>query len=77
VAAATQATVLVSASNRWTGMTTVSATAAPRACVIRGGFFASAAGTMQLAVGNAISGAGAGSAITVLAGSYGMVWKMG
>jgi hypothetical protein len=76
VAEATRVTNLVSQGNRWTGMTTVSAVGSPKAMLLDGCFRASAAGTLVLNMGNAISGAGAGSAITILAGSYGMVWRM-
>lgn len=56
---------------------TVSAVGVPIAAYIRGTFRCSAnGGTMALAMGNNVSGAGAGSAITVLAGSYGYVWRM-
>ena len=49
----------------------------PIAAYIRGTFRCSAnGGTLALAMGNNVSGAGAGSAITVLAGSYGYVWRM-
>lgn len=56
---------------------TVSAVGAPRTTFLRGAFRPTANGTLQLAMGNNVSGAGAGSAITVLAGSYGYVWRLG
>jgi len=74
---ATNATVYNSVGIRNSAMVTVSAVGVNRATRIRGGFVASAAGKLKLKVGNNISGAGAGSAITIAVGSYGYVWRMG
>jgi hypothetical protein len=74
---ATNATVYNSVGIRNSAMVTVSAIGVNRATRIRGGFVASAAGKLKLKVGNNISGPGVGSAITIAAGSYGYVWRMG
>lgn len=56
---------------------TVSAVGVPIACYARGTFRCSAnGGTMQLAMGSNTSGSTAGSQTTVLAGSYGYLWRM-
>jgi hypothetical protein len=65
------------ASNVTVAQVTVSAVGSPRANFIRGTFRPTANGTMSLAVGNNVSGAAAGSVVTVMIGSYGYVWRMG
>ena len=63
--------------NLTVAMTTVSAIGVPIAARIHGTFRCSAnGGTFALAMGNGVSGGAAGSSITILAGSYGYIWKM-
>lgn len=69
-------TALVAFGGKWTGFTTVSAVGVNRAMRLQGTFLAAANGTVALKVGNNISGPGAGSAITIAAGSYGYLWRI-
>lgn len=69
-------TFLASVGNRWTGFTTVPNVGARRPMVLEGVYKASAGGTMNLNVGNAISAGAAGSSITIMPGSYGQVWRI-
>ena len=59
--------------------TTTSAVGASRATIFSGGFAtsSSATGNVCLKVGNAVSGGAAGSSITLIAGSWGYLWRMG
>jgi hypothetical protein len=62
--------------NQTAAVVTVSAVGAPRAVHVRGTVHPTANGTIAMAIGNNVSGAAAGSVITLLAGSYGMMWRM-
>lgn len=65
------------ASNQVLQQVTVSAVGAVRGNYFHGVMRPTANGTMSMAMGNNVSGGAAGSVITVLAGSYGYVWRMG
>ncbi|MGH6931299.1 MAG: hypothetical protein ACREEE_02570, partial [Dongiaceae bacterium] len=54
---------------------TVSAVGVAKITRLQGQFFG-AAGTIQLRAGGNVSGAAAGSVITIMAGSYGHVWRI-
>lgn len=55
---------------------TVSVAGQARASFVRGTFRAAANGTMQMRVGTTVTATTAASVITVIAGSYGYVWRM-
>jgi len=72
-----QATTDFATTNVTIAQVTVNQVGAVRANFVQGTFRPTANGTMAMAMGNAISGGAAGSSITIMAGSYGYVWRMG
>jgi hypothetical protein len=74
--AATQITTFVSQGVRNSALVTVLQPGVRRANIINAMFFASAGGTLNLNIGNNVSGGAIGSSITVIAGSHGFIWRM-